>query len=403
MQGNPNVFNFTGVGGAGTTATAFNQSANGQELTTTGTISLLNSGVITVQGGTADATSAAGARMTGGAINIGTAGGSSNPIRMLVQGGTNSNLGYVTTNAADPLIELRQPDALVKADGNMFVYLRGDPSTLDPFGSPYSFQLRGGTATASDNGGQIRFVTALGAVRATDMTMVTEGSVLLQGGTSNLFTPGALAASNAIILVEKAKTLTTTTPNASLIVRGGQANVSNSLTSISAGNALALAQLDPSKLFLDIGGRLVLEGGKHTGPFGSLTSARIDAGDEIRIAVHGAPAPYSYTTSAGASSTVTGSFLMIGGRDSGFFDAQNVPLGGTSYPIDFPITVHMAPGGYVRVPDPGLGGAVVQTGLATFDQSLLSYIIFAANEETRAARMRRGMGEGDDLGAPACK
>jgi hypothetical protein len=240
-------------------------------------------------------------------------------------------------------------------------------------------------------------------MRATNMTMVTEGSVLLQGGTSNLNTPGALAASNAIILVEMAKTLTTTTPNASLIVRGGQANVSGSLTSISAGNALALAQLDPSKLFLDVGGRLVLEGGKHTGPIGSLTSARIDAGDEIRITVRGAPAPYSYTTSAGTSSTVTGSFLMIGGPDSGFFDSQNVPLGGSSYPIEFPITVDMAPAGYVRVADSGLGAAVVQTGLATFDQSLLSYIIFAANEETRAARMRRGLGEGDDLGAPACK
>ena len=130
-----------------------------------------------------------------------------------------------------------------------------------------------------------------------------------------------------------------------------------------------------------------------------------DAGDEIQISVFGAPAPYTYTTSAGASSTVTGSFLLIGGPDSGFYDSFNVPLGGGSYPKEFPITVAMLgdPFGYLRVPDLGLGDGIVQTGLSVFDESLLSYIIFAANEETRAARIRRGAGDGDDVGAAACK
>ena len=92
---------------------------------------------------------------------------------------------------------------------------------------------------------------------------------------------------------------------------------------------------------------------------------------------------------------------MIGSGDSGFFESHNVPLGGGSFPIQFPITVNT--GSFVKVLDQGLGAAVVQTGLSVFDQSLLSYIIFAANEETRASRIRRGLGEGDDLGAPACK
>ncbi|TAK81006.1 MAG: hypothetical protein EPO20_27270 [Betaproteobacteria bacterium] len=384
------------------------QSPNGQELTATETINLLNSGVITVQGGTADATSAGGARMTGSTINIGTSGGSSNPIRMLVQGGTNNNFGYVTSNTSDPLIEARQPDAIVKSTGQMSVYLRSDPAALDTsFGNPYpySLQLVGGTATVNDNGGQFRFATALAAMRAKNMTMVADGTVLIQGGTTNLNATGSLASSSAIILVETEKRLTTTTPNASVIVRGGTANVSNSLTSISASNATALGQLDPSKLFLNVGGRLVLEGGRHTGPAGSLTSGRIDAGDEIQISVFGAPAPYTYTTSAGTTNTVTGSFLMIGGRNSGFYDSFNIPLGGASYPKEFPITVSMLgdPAGYLRVPDSGLGDGIVQTGLHVFDESLLSYIIFAANEETRAARIRRGAGEGDDVGAAACK
>lgn len=110
------------------------QSPNGQELTASGTINLLNSGVITVQAGTADATSAAGARMAGSTINIGGVG--SNPIRMLVQGGINNNFGYVTSDLLDPLIEVRQPDTLVQSTGDMFVYLRSDPGALDPFGSP---------------------------------------------------------------------------------------------------------------------------------------------------------------------------------------------------------------------------------------------------------------------------
>ena len=244
-------------------------------------------------------------------------------------------------------------------------------------------------------------MTALGAMRATNMTMFADGSVLLQGGTTTLNTPSAFAASNAIILVEKEKRLTTTTPDASLIVRGGEVTVSSGLSPLSARNALAVAQMDPSKLFLAVGGRLVLEGGLLHGPRGSLASARIDAGDEIRISVGGASKPYSYTTSSGTGATVSGSFIMIGSGDSGFFESHNVPLGGGSFPIQFPITVNT--GSFVKVLDQGLGAAVVQTGLSVFDQSLLSYIIFAANEETRASRIRRGLGEGDDLGAPACK
>ena len=53
--------------------------------------------------------------------------------------------------------------------------------------------------------------------------------------------------------------------------------------------------------------------------------------------------------------------------------------------------------------DAGLAGSIVQTGLVTFDDSLLSYVIFAANMETRASRIRRGLGDSDDIGAPACK
>jgi hypothetical protein len=130
----------------------------------------------------------------------------------------------------------------------------------------------------------------------------------------------------------------------------------------------------------------------------SLNSARIDAGDEIKITTGGTPLNYTYTHSSQGSKTVSGSFIMIGGTGTGFFDANNIALTGLAVPI----TVN-APGGLTKDLDVGRGDAVVQTGLSTFNESLLAYSIFAANEETRSGRFRKGLGEGDDLGAPACK
>src|SRR5207247_9254383 len=118
------------------------------------------------------------------------------PTRMLVEGGTDADQGVVTSTPSGPLIELHQPDALVAAKRDMFAYRRSDPAVADPFGSPTSLELKGGTATALNNGGQIRFVTALGAMRATNMTMFTDGSVLLKGGDPTHRAPDAFAASN---------------------------------------------------------------------------------------------------------------------------------------------------------------------------------------------------------------
>ena len=94
---------------------------------------------------------------------------------------------------------------------------------------------------------------------------------------------------------------------------------------------------------------------------------------------------------------------MIGGTDSGFFDTNNVDLATTvAYPQAFPITLTLA-GGFLKIPDAGLASSVVQTGAATFDDSLLSYIIFATNDETRALGYRRAFGDSDDIGVAACR
>ena len=381
-----------------------NQATPGEQLTTpTGTINLLNNGVITVQAGAAmNGGSNSGALVNAQTINIGTnGGGASNPKRLMIQGGTNNGLGVVVLRTSDPAAALPQADAIVESTGSMHVYLSSDSGTPDAFGQPTSLQIMGGTATANDNGGAIRIVTALGALRSlTDMTMVTDGSIVLQGGTTNLNAASSFAASSAIMQAATSKNITTNNAG-SVIIKGGTANVSGSLSGVSARNAVALGQIDPSMLTMQIAGDLVLQGGTSSGPAGSLTSARIDAGSQIFITVNGAPSLYSYTNTQTGFKTVNGAFIMIGGAGTGFFDANTIPLSGPSgFPQQIPITV--STNGYLRELDAGRGDSVVQTGLTTFDQSLLSYIIFAANEETRAARITRGLST-EDVGAPACK
>jgi hypothetical protein len=394
----------SGVG----SCTSVDQSVNGQELLASGAINLLNSGVIAVRAGTSSGVSGAGARLQGGTVNIGASGAGANPTQLIIEGGVNS-VGVATSDTSSPTIERQQANAVVRSDGDMNVYLRGAALTAAadgvPFNDIYSVIIRGGTANASNPGSAPLFVTALGALQARKLTMETDGTILFQGGTANLGSTNALAAASAVLLVQNEKTITTRN-GGSVVLIGGNANVAATdphrgipLTSISARNALALAQLDPSKLTMTVDGILVLQGGRTTGPLGALASARIDASDQINITVNGTKS-YSYP---GSGTLGPASMYMIGGSDSGFFDRNNVDLAGSlAYPQANPITITLA-GGFLKVLDAGLAGAVVQTGLTTFDNSLLSYVIFAANVETRALRFRRGLGGDDDVGAPACK
>lgn len=89
---------------------------------------------------------------------------------------------------------------------------------------------------------------------------------------------------------------------------------------------------------------------------------------------------------------------MIGGGGSGIFDAANVPLQGTGVPI----TINTLNGGVLtRAFDFGRDDAVIQTGRNVFDQSLLNYLIFAANEAGATRRIRSGSKEDDDAGGGA--
>jgi hypothetical protein len=121
-----------------------------------------------------------------------------------------------------------------------------------------------------------------------------------------------------------------------------------------------------------------------------LNAARIDAGDEIKFTLTGPTTTYSYfNNQTGQIQTLSGNFFMVGGAGSGLFDANNLPVPGSALPITINVPVTLGADGL-------RGDSIVQTGLFTFNSSLLSYIIFAANEETRTARIRRGILLTDD-------
>jgi hypothetical protein len=379
----------------------------------------MSSGVITIRAGVSNPApalltdspeSGSGARLQGGIVNIGSASTpATNPTLLVIEGGSNV-VGVATSDVNDPAIDRNQANAALVSNGDMSIHLRGKALTtagspVVPFDDIYSVIVRGGFAEANNPGATPLIVSALGKIQAQTLTMDTQGTILFQGGTAHLMTTNAGAASSARLIVQNEKTITTNN-GGSVVLIGGTTNVDSTdlarslaITSVSAPNAQAMAQLDPSKLTMTVDGILVLQGGKTTGPAGSVASARIDAGDEIKITVNGNKA-YSYP---GSGVLGPASFYMIGGSDSGFFDSNNVDLAGSlAYPQAFPITVTLA-GPFQRVFDSTLASGVVQTGLTTFDDSLLSYVIFAANVETRALRFRTGFTDADEIGAPACK
>jgi len=196
------------------------------------------------------------------------------------------------------------------------------------------------------------------------------------------------------MVVDSARTISTQN-GGSVVILGGTANVSPSAL-VDPRNAIALGQLDPSTLTMNVSGAVVLQSGPMLGQTGSQTSARIDAGDAIVINVTGPSTSYTYNNTQSGPKTLSGNFFVVGNSSSGLFDKNNVAQPGNSAPITINTPV-------VYDYDSGLGSSIVQTGLQTFNNALLAYIIFAANEETRAARFRKVLGDNDDAGAPNCK
>ena len=101
--------------------------------------------------------------------------------------------------------------------------------------------------------------------------------------------------------------------------------------------------------------------------------------------------------------------LLVGGIGSGIYDRDNLPITlisdeASQVRVRFP-GVNAGSGGglYFLNTDTSKATAFIQSlSPRGFDDSLMSYIIFAANEETRTGRIRTGVSNTDDLSKPSC-
>jgi len=133
----------------------------------------------------------------------------------------------------------------------------------------------------------------------------------------------------------------------------------------------------------------------------------VNAGDiEMNI---GGKFDYTYTDSAGSHTIPGVGLLMVGGTGSGIYDRKNqlIPLisdESSQVRVLFGAVNGGAGGGtYVLSTDPVKATAFIQSASPRgFDDSLMAYIIFAANEETRTGRIRTSTSSMDDSSKPSC-
>jgi len=160
-------------------------------------------------------------------------------------------------------------------------------------------------------------------------------------------------------------------------------------------------------LIFNIGGVVKLIGGNGDG----APAAILNGGDMI-INV-GGKFDYTYTGTNGAvDATHTTSdvgILLQGGLGSGVYDRDNQPIliyfdVSSQVQLLFPAINGGAGGGqYYLQPDSNIASAFIQSSSKRgFNDSLLGYIIFAANEETRTGRIRTGVSNADDSSKPSC-
>ena len=101
--------------------------------------------------------------------------------------------------------------------------------------------------------------------------------------------------------------------------------------------------------------------------------------------------------------------LLVGGKGSGLYDRDNQPIT-LYYDVASQVLLRFnalngGPGGgtYFMQEDLSKAAAFVQSlSPRGFDDSLLGYIIFAANEETRTGHIQTAVSKEDDSSKPSC-
>ncbi|MFH1043834.1 MAG: hypothetical protein V1796_01955, partial [Pseudomonadota bacterium] len=327
-------------------------------------------------------------------------------------------------------------DTTLRADEKLDIYLNGDQGGA---GSSGNIVITGGSATATSAGivGTATKSSALAVVRGDVVSILgvkggtqitpnpntlnwsmedpdkpipetqtvnpllpytaNSSNITLNGGTATSNTAaggGALAAADALILGTSSKFIDI---GGNIVMVGGTAN------SEDGGQTSAAAKIDPINLRINTGGYIKLVGGEG----GGARAALVNSGDmEINI---GGKIDYTYTDASGTHTVTDVGLLLVGGLGSGLYDRDNQPIKlyydvSSQVLLLFPGVNGGAGGGsYFWQKDVSKASAFVQSlSPRGFDESLMAYIIFAANEETRTGRIRTGVSTMDDSSKPSC-
>ena len=307
----------------------------------------------------------------------------------IVIGSTNGGIFPVknfTLDSSAPLpvgigIEQRA-DAVIQASAKLSVYLSGDLS------------MKSGNVEATTSGQTLRN-TAVTALVGSDVLIkgVTNGAanrtnINMSAGSASTDTirgGGAISSADSFMIATNSKEIDV----------GGSVTLAGGSTPLN-GQSTAVAKIDPNTLKIKAGGDLVLIGGAGLGGAATIVN---DGNIELIIGGSGAMKSFSYKVN-GVSRSVSlpGGLVLLGGPGTGLFGANNLQIGlGDQIQASFP-----GGGGLSVYSTSGLAAATITANSPRAFDNLLNYIIFAANEETRAGRLRLGLGAGDDSNLPTC-
>ncbi|MBE0612734.1 MAG: hypothetical protein IH604_03600, partial [Burkholderiales bacterium] len=327
----------------------------------------------------------------------------------------------IIDNSANAADSGKFMDSTLRADHKLDIYLNGDQGGP---GTSGNFVITGGTATATSGGPAVaaakssalavargEVVTILGVKGGEQLTnnpdrqtvnpalpyTTNSSSIVLQAGTATSNTAaggGALAAADAIILGTVSKFIDI---GGNIEMTGGVAD------SKDGGQTSAAAKIDPPNLWINTGGYIKIIGGEGAG----ARAAIVNSGDmEINI---GGKFDYTYTDATGTHTVKDVGLLLVGGIGSGLYDRDNQPIElyydvSSQVLLLFP-AINGGPGGgkLFQYTDKAKASAYIQSlSPRGFDDSLLAYIIFAANEETRTGRISTSTSNADDANKPSC-
>ena len=292
----------------------------------------------------------------------------------------------------------QRADALLSAKGGLEVYLRGDLSIT-----------AGRTQAVTTATGQSLRSTAVAAMEGHDVIIRGVGSadfaaltpnrtsIFLKAGeafANNGVGGDTFAAADAVIIASGSKKVDI---GGDFRLEGGstrrERNSNLALTNLVSAQAF----LDPATMQITTGGNVVLIGG-----LGPNASAKILNSGDIKLSIGGnAPVTYVNPLTNETGTVSRGGLVIIGGPGSGIFDSFNNPISLAVPPVEVSF---IGGGGYTLLQYPTIlvAPAYIQSGPSRNFNSLLAYILYAANEETRVTRVRAGVSAKDDTNLPAC-